>query len=239
MSSESPQDRIATAEKARVMLEEHLEQARAEINRNLEEAGLGLAALSQAMRNFAVQTSALTPPGDVQCRPGCAFCCHTRASASIPEVLVIAGQLRQAMAPRVLDGLRGGLVALAEGGDATSLEWWLETRTPCPFLLTSEGGVCAIYDIRPFTCRSQHSTDAAACRKGFEEGRAVDVPCYPLLRRGLDIFSSAFISVMRERGLPSYQVGFVAAMAVALSEEDAAGRWLAGEDVFRAAEVAA
>ena len=237
MPSEPMQDRIAAAEKARVMLEEHLDQARAEINRNIEEMGFGLPALGQAMQNFALQSSALAMPKDVQCRQGCTFCCHTRASASIPEVLVIVDQLRQALAPKVLDGLRKGLAALAEDGDLTNLEWWLETRTPCPFLLTGEGGLCAIYDIRPFTCRSHHSTDVEQCRKGFEDGKAVEVPCYPLLRRGLDIFSSAFVSTMRERGLASRQVGFVAAMDVALSQKDAAARWLAGEDVFCDTEV--
>lgn len=238
MSPEPSQERIAAAEKARVMLEEHLDQARAEVNRNLDEAGLTLAALGQAMQNFAMQSSAMRMPKDVQCQPGCAFCCHTRASTSIPEVLVIADQLRQAMPPQVLDGLRQGIDALVAEGEPTRLEWWLETRTPCPFLLTSDDALCAIYDIRPFTCRSQHSTDMEECRKGFEERQAVEIPCYPLLRRGLDIFSSAFISTMAERGLPSFQVGFVAAMAVALAHEDAAERWLAGEDLFRAAEVA-
>jgi len=238
MAPEQLQDRIANAEKARVMLEEHLEQARAEINRNVDELGLGLPALSQAMQNFALQTSALTPPKDVQCQPRCTFCCHTRASTSIPEVLVIADQLRRALAPKVLGALREGINTLVRDGETTRLEWWLETSTPCPFLLTSEDGLCAIYEIRPFTCRSHHSTDAAECQKGYEEKRALDVPCYPLLRKGIDIFASAFVSTMRERGLASYQVGFVAAMGIALSEEDAAERWLAGEDVFRAAELA-
>lgn len=237
MSSEPSQERMAAAEKARVMLEEHLNQARAEIERNIGETDFGLPALSQAMQNFAQQASAMAMPKDVACRPGCAFCCHTRVSTSIPEVLVIADQLRQALAPKVLDGLREGLAALVETGNPTSLEWWLETRTPCPFLLTSEGGLCAIYDIRPFTCRSHHSTDAAKCREGFEAGEPTDIPCYPLLRRGLDIFSSAFVSTMRERGLASFQVSFTAALAVALAEQDAAARWLAGEDVFRGAEV--
>ena len=235
MSSEPLQERIAAAEKARVMLEEHLDQARAEIGRNIEEMGFGLPALSQAMQNFAMQTSALAMPKDVDCRPGCCFCCHTRVSASIPEVLVIADQLRQALASKALDGLRKGLAALAEGGAPTSLEWWLETRTPCPFLLTGEGGLCAIYDIRPFTCRSHHSTDVAKCQEGFEAGEPMEIPCYPLLRRGLDIFSSAFVSTMAERGLASFLVSFAAALAVALSEVDAAARWMAGEDVFRAA----
>ena len=237
MPSEPMQDRIAAAEKARVMLEEHLDQARAEINRNIDEMGFGLPALGQAMQNFALQTSALAMPKDVDCRPGCCFCCHTRVSTSIPEVLVIADQLRQALAPKALDGLRKGLAALVENGESTSLQWWLETRTPCPFLLTSEGGLCAIYDIRPFTCRSHHSTDVEKCRKGFEDGKAVDIPCYPLLRRGLDIFSSAFVSTMAERGLASFQVSFAPALSVALSEVDAAARWLAGEDVFRNTEV--
>ena len=237
MPPEEPQDRIATAAKARVMLEEHLEQARAEVARNVDQFGLGLPALSQAMQNFAMQTSALAAPKDIHCQPGCAFCCHTRASASIPEALVIAAQLRQALAPKVLDWLRAGLAALVRSGEPTRLEWWLETRTPCPFLLTSEGGLCAIYEIRPFTCRSQHSTDAAECRKGYDQGQAMEVPCYPLLRRGIDTFCSAFISTMRDRGLASYQVGFVAAMAVAMADEGAAERWLAGQDVFRAAAI--
>lgn len=219
-------------------LRQRLEQAVQFLAQAIAEHGLSVPVLGFGMEQFAATTQTFPIPEDVQCRLGCAFCCHTRVSTSIPEVLVIAQQLQRNLDAPTLAQIKQQLRGLAEQGDPTCLEWWLENRIPCPFLGNGGEQDCTIYEIRPFTCRSHHSTSAAACAQGFDERRTMDIPCYPKLQQATDLYSSAFMVALHNRGLHSHYVEFSSALDIALSDETAAGRWLAGQDVFHKARVA-
>ncbi|BBD09872.1 YkgJ family cysteine cluster protein [Desulfovibrio ferrophilus] len=219
-------------------LRQRLEQAVQFISQGIAEHGLSVPLLGHGMMQFATITQSFPVPDDVECTPGCTYCCHTRVSTSIPEVLIIAQQLRLNLEPPVLTQIQQNIHGMVEHGDPMRLEWWLENKTPCPFLDDGQEQLCLIYEIRPFTCRSHHSTAATACEQGFEEHRAMDVPCYPKLQQATDLYSTAFMIAMRNHGLTSFYVGFIAALDIALGDDTAAGRWLAGQDVFRNAEIA-
>lgn len=218
-------------------LHQRQEQAATFLAQNLDEYGMQVPVLAHCMEQFIRAVQALPVPEDVACEAGCSYCCHTRVSTSPAEVFIIAEQLRNNLSPKIFEEVALRVSAVVKRGDTTRLEWWLENSVSCPFLGGSTGNLCTIYSFRPFTCRSHHSISAVDCREGYDKQCAVDIPCYPVLRRGIDVYSAVFISVMRERGLAAYEVGFIAALSIALSNSTVANRWFAGEDVFCGAEI--
>jgi Fe-S-cluster containining protein len=91
------------------------------------------------------------------CAPGCFFCCFLWTDAMPLEVLRIADHLHRTASPDDLAEVRRRL--------RERLSAPLGDR-PCG-LLTVEGR-CAVYAIRPMTCRGFHSFSKSACQASFE-----------------------------------------------------------------------
>lgn len=102
-------------------------------------------------------------PQRASCKRGCHSCCYLLVSASLVEMLPIAEYLltSDVWKPRLeetkkklkeqaalIDGL-GGIFK----GEKTSLPY-LEKKIPCVFL--KKNGDCAVYKIRPSTCRTYY-----------------------------------------------------------------------------------
>lgn len=196
-----------------------------------------LHALEQASQVFYERVNALPYPAEAACGPGCSYCCHLLVGTSIPEVLLVARKLNQLLPPDELASLRHELKTLAAAGNVYDEWWWKKSGASCPFLMTDNGHRCAIYPIRPFTCRSHCSSSREACRQSFARAEDMDIPTFPYLRRFIDLYSAAFILGAKAMGLPSHQVGFIGALDITLNSEDAPERWLGGEDIFGEARV--
>lgn len=225
-----------TAERSQALIQHQLQQAMALISQTVERHGLSVAVLAQLMEHFAATAAQIPIPEDVACRSGCTYCCHTRVSTSIPEVLVIADSLRHSWTDEQLTCLSARVQQLCQQGQPQDQHWWHASQTACPFL-SDTSGLCTIYPIRPFTCRSHHSLSREDCRCGYESRRADEIPCYPLLRRMIDLYSSAFILALRQHNLASYQVALVPALNLALNDPQIGQHWLAGDDPFRSAAI--
>ena len=219
--------------RSKALLAAHMEKARTLLDRFLDSHGVSLPVLGKAMAEFTETVFGL--PDEAVCGPGCAFCCHLRVGVSIPELLVIFYELKAQSPDRDLAYFSARVKDILARGDTLAESFWLDTRTPCPFL--GDRGHCLIYPIRPFSCRAYHSTDLTVCRTGFDEGRVIQVPCFPLYRACTDMYSSVFIRVMADRGFPSYQVGLVRGLDILFSDETVSGRWLKKEDVFAPARL--
>jgi hypothetical protein len=152
------------------------------------------------------------PPPD--CRAGCAHCCSVRVEATEPEVLRIVHWLR-AQSPGIA---AAALQALRQPTPAGQ-------RRPCAFL--APGDVCAIYAVRPATCRKAHSLSVDACA-AFE-------PTLPQnLRRVVDAeaLMAGTSAAYRQCGLPSSAHELQSAVLTALEDDTAQARWFAGQAVF-------
>lgn len=218
-------------DKPNELMAAHMKNTYTSLGRIIDKYGVTLPVLSKAVAEFAKAVMAL--PEEAVCKEECAFCCHLRVGVSIPELLVIYGELTRQATPDGLDFFKRRILDTASRGDTLTEAFWLRSQTPCPFL--SDPGTCLIYPIRPFSCRAYHSLDVAACRQGWEERRGVRVPCFPLYRTATDMYSAVFIRVMKERGLASFQVGMVKGLAMLFETPGLGEAWLAGEDVFRPA----
>lgn len=218
---------------SRQLLAAHMEKARALLNRFLDRHGVSLPVLKNAMDEFTHTVFDL--PKEAVCRAGCAHCCHLRVGVSIPELLVIFYGLKAQSTKEVLVSFKARVASILARGNTLSEAFWHESQTACPFLDTE--GCCLIYALRPFSCRAYHSTDVAICRQGYEEKKTIQVPCFPLYRACTDMYASVFIRVLADKGLFSYQVGFVKGLDILFHDASALDRWLNKEDVFLAAAI--
>lgn len=225
------------APEAASFLDTRLRVAVDQIANMIARNGVSVPVLTALMGQFAEDAARLPVPEDVACKKGCAFCCHTRVSTSIPEVLVIADILSTHLSIPQKEDLLCRMERLIRSGAPHTIDWWAKTATPCPFLADPPDSICTIYDIRPFTCRSHHSLCAADCKAAFTNRTASPIPCYPVLRRGVDLFTAAFIIATRSAGLFAAQVAFIPALFLALQDPSAAERWMAGEELFFAATI--
>jgi Fe-S-cluster containining protein len=156
------------------------------------------------------------------CAPGCFFCCFLWTDALPLEVLRIADYLRRTAPPEVLAEVRRRL--------SERLTAPLGAR-PCG-LLTAEGR-CAVYSIRPLTCRGFHSFSKDACQVSFEQRTtdptaALDEPLHMLvaaMQQGVE-------RGLAEHGFESGWVELNEALLHALERPASLTSWLNQEPIF-------
>jgi Fe-S-cluster containining protein len=156
------------------------------------------------------------------CAAGCFFCCFLWADAMPLEVLRIADHLQRTLSSDDLDEVRRRLRerVTAPVGDR-----------PCG-LLTAEGR-CAVYALRPMTCRGFHSFSKPACQESFE-GRssgptaALDEPLHMLVAA----MQAGIERGLAEHGFASGWVELNEALLRVLDLPGALTSWLNREPIF-------
>ncbi len=224
------------SDRARALLAGIRDTAMQDLSDCLDTRGLYVPVLASAMERFAASLVPL--PREAACKNGCAWCCRLRVGVSIPEALVIFHEIRSRATPEGLGFLKHRILTTSVQGDTLDEAFWRSTRCPCPFLDMEGTYHCLIYKIRPFSCRAFHSLDEAVCRKGYDQGMEIQVPCFPLYRASVDLYSSVLIQVSAQKGLASFQVGFIRALEILFTDDTAPERWLQGENVFLSAKLA-
>lgn len=102
---------------------------------------------------------------DLQCRSGCASCCHFDVDVTAAEAGAIAMMIRT-MAPRH----RKEVVARLTADSQRTIAGWdrYRAKIPCPLLGSDQR--CEVYANRPIMCRGYVSNDRAGCVSGFADG---------------------------------------------------------------------
>jgi hypothetical protein len=165
----------------------------------------------------------------LDCRRGCAYCCHGYVSATAPQVFAAADAVRaeRLTFAAALERLRSTAARVHGLG-------WRERiglRLPCPLLVDN---ACSIYAARPLSCRGYVSLSVAACARAFEDpSQAVPMPpAYASVRSALEM---ALRAALKANALPHASYELNGALTRALELDEAQARWLAGEPVFDAA----
>jgi hypothetical protein len=187
------------------------------------------AAFACALQDTLIAADAVTRQATIACAKGCAHCCTTAVSATIPEVLALAAALRAdaAHGHRVRTGTEQTAAKVA----ATGRDWWSAAHLPCPVLADN---MCSAYAARPSACRGLLSTSLATCVEIFASDGNTPM-AYPgdsaALRTVVLIMMKAALKVS---GLTAAHMVLTPALAIALATPDAEARWLAGEPLFDA-----
>jgi hypothetical protein len=146
----------------------------------------------------------------VECRRGCAFCCHVDVTVTPLEAIRLSQHARAA----------GRAVPATEAS---------ARYAPCPLL---EDGACTVYAMRPFACRSLFSPDATACEAGFAGEGRVFVPSLAWPRFLASAYITGEIGALEDLRLAGHLVELRRALALLLADATALPRWLRGADVF-------
>jgi hypothetical protein len=159
----------------------------------------------------------------IACKRGCSHCCHSWVSAPAPEVLYLAKRIRAHMPQmeRVTSAH-----AATRNQDTIARK---RNPVPCPLL---EQDICTLYGLRPIACRFAASADAGICLRVFRQGSAEAIPSPVRNLRGRGAYQIALAVALKGAGLPHAYYELNAALARALSREDAEAAWLSGEDIF-------
>lgn len=94
---------------------------------------------------------------NLDCKPGCAWCCHRVVLATIPEVLSIHSHVDLNFSDQEKKDLDVRLDKYSSNWDRAELA---KSRVPCPFLVND---LCSIYEVRPLSCRGMNSVDVSTC----------------------------------------------------------------------------
>jgi Fe-S-cluster containining protein len=98
----------------------------------------------------------------VECKKGCAWCCHQEVFAVTHEFLYLNEYVQKKLSPdkqqRILNRAREKVGQSMN----KSVEEQLQIRVACPFL---DSGSCQVYEARPMACRIYLSASATSCKK--------------------------------------------------------------------------
>jgi Fe-S-cluster containining protein len=203
----------------RAILAEEREHARAELATD----GV-LRALKHSQRRHDARLASAPDAGTLDCRAGCAWCCHFSVDVRAVEVFAILDFVERTFTAgeksRVRAEVRTNSTALA-GLDEIER---MTRNVKCPFLQT---GSCTIYPVRPQTCRNYHATDVAGCRQSFEDPEDLDIdPDFaPGVYQAGGAHVEAFGNAMREAGYDVNAYELNAAFEAAWSDPAARGRF--------------
>ena len=172
------------------------------------------------------------PNPSVACAEGCASCCETYVTASIPEAIAIAAHVTTEATGQKRGALLTRLRELANARRGRT--WDRITPAPCAFLIDRR---CSIYSARPLACRRYHALgSSAACDAYVVKGGGTFDGSPPLAdaRRmdAVQAIAAELAEACRALKLESARVELSAAVLLVLEKPDTAERWLRGDRVF-------
>jgi Fe-S-cluster containining protein len=228
----------------RRILREEYERARADI----AECG-PVQAYERSQRRHDARLATAPDASSLACKAGCSWCCYFTVDVRPVEVF------------RILDFIEANFTAQEQARVRAEIESnsavlrpldeveRMQRNVKCPFL--SQGppmnvpdnigipyvpvGLCTIYGARPQTCRNYHATDAAGCRKSFEEPDNLDIdPDFsPLVYQTGGAHVDGFSRAMLEAGYDVSAYELNTALAATMVEAAAARqRFEAGAQAF-------
>jgi hypothetical protein len=189
------------------------------------------AAGERAAELIRAATAREPPPLPIACAPGCPSCCVAKIGVVAPEVLRIAAYLRETLDPEALAALSDRVQATDAVTRGLGRANRARSGVPCP-LLTEEGS-CSVHPVRPLLCRGWTSLDASACERHFADpDNTPTAPAFTVAHELASAVLAGLGTAARDAGRDGALLELVAALRIALTHPDAAGRWEAGRPVF-------
>lgn len=161
------------------------------------------------------------------CKSGCAWCCHQSVEVTIPEAILIAGELGDPADPR-----RQAMLDSADRFHGKSLIERYRARSPCALLVDNR---CSVYGNRPLMCRGMMAADASACHASHLaalDGEDLPVELFAVAQYFVLGDQAGMRGILRDMGLQHDLVDMTQAVAAILRDPGIVDRWLAREPAF-------
>lgn len=132
------------------------------------------AALTAMVRECAGAAEAVAAGRDMACGAGCPYCCVLNVGVLLPEALLIADWLKDALRPAQLSELQKKLARHRAWARWMDDDERIGKKVTCPFL--DPAGSCSIHPVRPLACRGVTSLDSDRCRLALSPTAGEDAP---------------------------------------------------------------
>jgi Fe-S-cluster containining protein len=170
----------------------------------------------------------------LDCREGCSYCCRKPGVlVTVPELLRIIQHVHDTFDAETASAVRERARRYVQQLAGRSFDEPTDESVPCP-LLSDER--CAVYEIRPLTCRGYNSTSVDACRHAHESTNVL-VPIFALIKDVTDGTTVGAAARLREIGFNHSLVDLGTALNIALEAgEGFSQAVIGGSDTLRPAE---
>lgn len=174
------------------------------------------------------QVKSLDPDYRTACTKGCSYCCTSHITLMPQEAFRIADMLRKSLGRKDLKGLLKEISKGSADYDEKGFRGFGEDYfRPCPFLKENH---CAIYDIRPLTCRNWISQDIEACKISYESRNRISVPQNAILMIQKELVIAGQNAALSRYGIKGDICSFLPVLETILEDyEGSYEKWLSGE----------
>lgn len=207
-----------------------LAQERKQAGAEIRDLGVAKAyAHSQARHDLRIAAAA--DVGTLACGAGCSWCCHFSVDVRAVEAFAILDFIEHAFTSEQRTRVYSELHANAAVLKNLDEDARMRSNIKCAFL---QEGKCSIYPVRPQTCRNYHATDAAGCRRSYEDPDNLDIdPEFaPLVYQSGGAHVDAFTASLRDAGYDTHVYEMNCALDAALAKPAARQRFAARQPPF-------
>jgi Fe-S-cluster containining protein len=167
--------------------------------------------------------------GEIDCKAGCAMCCHYHVMVTATEAFTIAEQIN-AMSSDRRDEIKRRISGTAARVATMSSAEYMRTNVACALL---ESGLCSVYEVRPIACRSHHSTDVGVCKRTFDDPDSTEFGPLDYQRKlASTAMDNVNLMALHHLGLDSSKYELHASLFTALTNPSALKRWRKGKTAF-------
>ena len=164
----------------------------------------------------------------VDCKMGCAWCCHQPVFALTHEILIIAEYIRRRFSKETIE------LFTEKAADKSAYTRKLTNRElmtnnqPCPLL---RNGACSVYQVRPMACRIYLSSDVKSCVQKY------NTPANPNVKPALFGFmldagrhlNLGFVTALDEKNIISKESPLEWMLHDFIQDESLTQKWLKGD----------
>jgi Fe-S-cluster containining protein len=166
----------------------------------------------------------------VACRAGCDSCCNVPVDVSAHEVFFAADHIQARFSPAALTAVIARLVRHRDRVAGYGEGERPRSRKPCALL---KAGACSIYDFRPATCRSHHTSNVSLCVANKADASVNVTKAYlPALRARMFAVMYGIDEAMDDAGYDERCYDFGSALHEALTNSLCLVRWLRRQPAF-------
>lgn len=164
---------------------------------------------------------------EIECKKGCAMCCHTMVFANLAEIATAYMHIVKTFSKEEVAELKARL--LASSVEITRSHAKREPSTvTCSLLKNNQ---CMIYKARPSQCRGAHSLNSIKCQQAFDAPNNDEeiIPIDPVRSEISNLMLSALSSSLKKKKLHHERYEFSTTLLSILESPTILQHWLAGK----------
>ncbi|MCX4030145.1 YkgJ family cysteine cluster protein [Endozoicomonas sp. SM1973] len=174
---------------------------------------------------------------NLDCKPGCSYCCHYRVTAFTHEIVAIYLHIHNTFTPKQLNRIKEKIIKTASTVSCMSEEERISTNVECPMLIDDR---CSTYSVRPMSCAGFHSTSLEFCKRQFQGSDEINGASAWIMKIGESLLIERSIAdnVIRHTKQDHSQYELVTSLATLLKKPSLIAKWRkTGKPIFSNATV--